>query len=33
MSFKPKTVQHNVLPAGEPAAGGLAHVLSQCLFE
>jgi len=30
--FEPKTVQNDVLPAGEPAAGGLARVLPQRLF-
>jgi hypothetical protein len=31
--FEPKTVQYDVLPAGEPAAGGLARVLPQRLFD
>ncbi len=30
--FEPYTVQDDVNPAGEPAAGGLAHILSQRLF-
>jgi hypothetical protein len=30
--FTPETVNDDVLPAGEPAAGGLARVLPQCLF-
>ena len=30
--FKPKTEQHDVLPAGEPAVCGLLRVLPQCLF-
>jgi hypothetical protein len=30
--FEPITVQNDVDPAGEPAAGGLARVLSQRLF-
>ena len=28
--FEPKTVENDVFPAGEPAAGGLAHMLPQC---
>ena len=30
--FEPNTVQNDVNPAGEPAAGGLARMLSQRLF-
>ena len=30
--FESKTVENDVLPAGEPASGGLARVLPQCLF-
>jgi hypothetical protein len=33
VAFDPKTVENDVNPAGEPAAGGLARVLSQRLFD